>query len=281
MRPNTAEPVTRRRFLSAAAIGTAGVIGTVYGASSNELDVSHRTRPRSSGAVPSGLPPLRVALLTDMHSPHDYVEGKHLIAAVQHFDPHLIAIAGDAVDRRGAEHHVSFYAALEAPMGKFATLGNWEYQGRCDLTRLSREYDRAGVRMLINDQVRFDLAGAPVDLVGLDDWRAGTPDFSLLRRLPAAQPGGRTVVMSHCPVTYNSIREVADRPTTVLAGHTHGGQIAPFGLAILLPEGSGPYVKGWYADPHRDQAMYVSRGLGNSGLPFRIGSPPELVLITL
>jgi predicted MPP superfamily phosphohydrolase len=279
MGPNIADLYTRRRFLAAATVGTAGLIGAGYGAGSNELDVTHPTRP-VAGTHPEPGPALRIAVITDMHSPHDYVEGKHLIASVQRFKPHIVAIVGDAVDRHGQEGRVDYYAALDAPLGKFATLGNWEYQGRCDLGKLKRQYDRAGVRLLVNEPLRLDNGGAPVDLVGLDDWRAGLPDFSILSRVPAAGPEGRLVVMSHCPVTFNAIREIAPRPSTVLAGHTHGGQIAPFGLAILLPEGSGPYVRGWY-QAAAGHAMYVSRGLGNSGLPFRIGSRPELVLLTI
>ena len=68
-------------------------------------------------------------------------------------------------------------------------------------------------------------------------------------------------------------------PFTAFAGHTHGGQIAPFGVALVTPPGSGAYVKGWYGAG--GQRLYVSRGLGNSDIPFRIGSPPELALLTL
>jgi len=265
--------MSRRRFLGVTALGTVGAVGAIYGASSNELEVTTHVRPMAPGA-----PPLRLALLTDMHSPHDYVEGKRLISAVRRFKPDIIAIAGDAVDQRGYEHRVDFYGALEAPLGKFATLGNWEYQGLCDLKALKQHYDHVGVRLLVNDALRLNIGGADVDLVGLDDWRAGLPDYGLLQRLPAGP--ARTIVLSHCPVTFDAIVQTATRPALVLSGHTHGGQIAPFGLAILVPEGSGPYVKGWYAGPN-GHAMYVSRGLGNSGIPARIGSRPELVLITL
>jgi hypothetical protein len=127
-------------------------------------------------------------------------------------------------------------------------------------------------------------AGAlgPLDLVGLDDWRAGTPDYGLVATLPTAPADAvRTVVMCHCPVGFDTVSRVATRPVAVLAGHTHGGQIAPFGLALVLPDGSGRYVKGLYTSPGSHHAMYVSRGLGNSGPPFRIGSRPELALLEI
>jgi hypothetical protein len=67
-----------------------------------------------------------------------------------------------------------------------------------------------------------------------------------------------------------------DHPVDLLlAGHTHGGQVAPFGLALTLPSGSGRYVAGWYRDA--GPPMYVSRGIGTSLIPVRLGATPELV----
>ena len=56
--------------------------------------------------------------------------------------------------------------------------------------------------------------------------------------------------------------------------HTHGGQIAPFGWAPLRPPGSGRYVRGWYRDA--GIPMYVSRGIGTSIIPARLGNVPEV-----
>jgi predicted MPP superfamily phosphohydrolase len=269
--------LTRRRFLAGTSAGVVGVVaGAIYGTSSNELEVSRPTHPAGGGVAP-----LRIALLTDMHAPHDWVEGDRLIAAVRAFAPHVVTIVGDAVDERGEEHRVAFYDALEAPLGKFATLGNWEYQGLCDLARLGREYRAAGVRLLINETVTLEHEGSRLDLVGLDDLRAGFPRYDLVAQLPRGRDTDRSLVLSHCPASFEFIARAAPRPVTVLAGHTHGGQIAPFGIALITPEGSGRYVHGWYAAVEPGHTMYVSRGLGNSGMPFRIGARPELALLTL
>ncbi len=273
MRLDASRTFTRREFVAAAA-GVAGL--SVYGTSSNLLDVSSPVLARPGNRR------VRVALLTDMHGPHNYVDQDELVRAVSAFRPHLVCICGDAVDTRGDEPLVARYAALPALLGKFATLGNWEYQGECDLGRLRREYERAGVRLLINERLRLEAPDGPIDLVGLDDWRAGTPDYSQVAGIPAAAPDApRPIVMSHCPVGFDIVSTIAKRPTAVLSGHTHGGQIAPFGVALVLPEGSGRYVRGSYASADRRHALYVSRGMGNSGPPFRIGSRPELALLTI
>jgi predicted MPP superfamily phosphohydrolase len=54
--------------------------------------------------------------------------------------------------------------------------------------------------------------------------------------------------------------------------------VAPFGVATILPPGCGRYVAGWYRDAD-GPPLYVSRGIGTSGLPIRIGATPELVQI--
>ncbi|MCK5075659.1 MAG: hypothetical protein KAR38_04750 [Calditrichia bacterium] len=66
-------------------------------------------------------------------------------------------------------------------------------------------------------------------------------------------------------------------PQLMLSGHTHGGQITFFGLAPILPRGSGKYVSGWYEK--EKIKLYVSRGIGTSVIPFRFMSLPEIVCL--
>lgn len=270
----------RRRLLRRAAVGAAVALGGGAAiARGNRLDV-HAPPPSPGSGRASA--PLRVALLTDVHAPHDWFDFADLVAATRAFDPHLVLVVGDAINRRGDEALVRAYEALPARLGKFSTLGNWEYQGRCDFSRLRTEYDRAGVRLLVNEVATVDHDGEPIRLVGLDDFLHGRPAVDLTAAAPTAtgsDAAPRTLLLAHCPELFDHAARRSTAPFTALAGHTHGGQIAPFGRAILTPPGSGAYVKGWYERAgHR---LYVSRGLGNSDIPFRIGSPPELALLTL
>jgi predicted MPP superfamily phosphohydrolase len=66
----------------------------------------------------------------------------------------------------------------------------------------------------------------------------------------------------------------------MLSGHTHGGQVAPFGRPLYRPRGSGRYVSGWYRDADR-VPMYVSRGIGTSVVPIRLGAVPEIAVFDL
>ena len=65
----------------------------------------------------------------------------------------------------------------------------------------------------------------------------------------------------------------------MLSGHTHGGQITFLGIVPFKPQGSGRYLKGWYKDS--DPKMYISKGIGTSVLPIRLGARAEMVEMAL
>lgn len=267
--------MSRRRFLATAGSGLAAAAGGASIWSANRLEARRSAAPTARSASP-----LRVALATDMHAPHDWFETDELAEAMAAFDPDILLVSGDALNRHGDEALVRAYERLPARFGKYAALGNWEYQTGCDLAILAREYDRAGVRLLVNEEATVDVRGEPVRVVGLDDLLRGRPRIDALERPPS--PGdGRTLVMAHCPALFYDVSRVAAASTVVLAGHTHGGQIVPFGRVVMTPPGSAGFVKGWYEAPLGGHAMYVSKGLGNSSIPFRVGARPEIALLTL
>ena len=113
---------------------------------------------------------------------------------------------------------------------------------------------------------------------------AETPDVRMA--LASATPQPNHLLLAHCPAHREVFRSNAAAligggfdsrvlmPQLMLAGHTHGGQIAPFGWAPFRPPGSGRYLRGWYSDD--PIALYVSRGLGTSTIPARLGSVPEV-----
>jgi len=151
-------------------------------------------------------------------------------------------------------------------------LGNWEHWSGVDLVALSRAYQAADVRLLVNETATFTAGKNDVTVVGLDDLVGGLPNFELVRGFE-----GLRIVLAHCPASFDHIARLTEGPFFTFSGHTHGGQIAPLGVALWLPQGSGRYVRGWYrAGKHQ---LFVTRGLGNSIIPLRIGSRPELAIV--
>ncbi len=162
-----------------------------------------------------------------------------------------------------------FLSQLDAPIGVFSVDGNWEHWvGR---EKLRKAMAGSKINDLTNKRasIRDDL-----DVLGFDDEFVGQPDRSI-SQIDSASSTKFRIALIHSPAFFDTIHPVTD---LVLAGHTHGGQVfLPIVGALWLPKGSGQYVKGWYSK--ENSRMYVSRGIGTSIVPIRIGARPELAII--
>jgi len=278
--------MTRRRWLA----GAAGLAATGIGLDALVVEPRRVTTTQHRLGAGGG-PTLRIVQLSDLHLRRAGSHEERIAAAVTELRPGLVVITGDAIDRADAlgplDHFLSMLA-LQVPL--LAILGNWEHWGAVDLRALQRLYGRWNGELLRNRSVRLPVAGTELLVTGLDDLIGGAPDVQAA--LAGTRPCANHLLLAHCPLHRDRFRSaaqsrapmpgMADRtvdpallaPQLMLAGHTHGGQIAPFGVAAFRPQGSGRYVRGWYRDD--STALYVSRGIGTSVVPARLGAPPEV-----
>jgi predicted MPP superfamily phosphohydrolase len=264
------QPLTRRRFLGLTGLtvaGMAAVPGTGYLRASNALEVTHTTLE-----LPGAGPAFRILLVADVHAPQPGLDWDALVRAANAERPDLVLIAGDAINARGDEGLVAMYAPLEARVAKLAVPGNWENWARVRRKGLRREYESAGVIFLDNGTHSLDELG--VHAIGLDERTNGWPKWDLVAQAPVDRP---TLLLHHSPSAFATLPAPAGSSLLMVSGHTHGGQVAPFGRPWLLPPGTGPYVQGAFR--RGAHQLYVTRGIGNSHLPFRLGSRPELAVI--
>lgn len=220
-----------------------------------------------------GAGPLAFAHISDLHIAE--VGGVHeRIAGTLLRDPlDFMVLTGDSVNDTGALAALDAFLALLPDVPKYAVIGNWEHWGRVDRNRFSRVMERHGGRLLVNESVLHgDLL-----VTGLDDLLAGAPDVDVALR-DAPDAAGR-VLLAHCPLQRDLLSDCEPPFDLVLSGHTHGGQVAPFGWAPVLPKASGRYVAGWYRDAGAPP-LYVSRGVGTTLLPIRLGARPEVAFFT-
>ncbi len=263
--------MSRRRFLQIGGAALAATLagGSAYGWQSNTLKIE--TYSRSVWAFTK---PLRLGVMTDFHAPNYRFPVAQLIDEVKRAQCDLLLIVGDSIDRGGNEPLVKdLFSPMEGSLGKYAVLGNWEYERGVNRRLLRKAYRESGVQLLVNEDVKIKHEETELRIVGLDDWLEGEPNLELLEEeveLP-------TLVLSHCPALAVDIAPRMQRRALILSGHTHGGQIAPFGITPYVPPGSGPFVKGWY-EVGQSQ-LYVSPGLGNNHVPFRIGIRPTLAIL--
>jgi uncharacterized protein len=269
--------ISRRRFLAGVGAAGAAVAADAFGIEAHRVLLS-RHEVRVAG-LPHSLHGLRIAQVSDVHFPGNQLAAR---AALEHLDrerPDIVLLTGDMTESGQAMEEVtSFAAQAKAPLATVALLGNWEYRAGVENGPALNAYRKAGVELLVNSSKTIDVGGAPLTLVGLDDAVAGRPDLIGARR--DVVPGGTEIWLVHSPIwAENAPAGTAERPVMLLAGHTHGGQIRIPLLPPVKPVGAGRFLEGWYRDTFAP--LYVSRGVGTTGIPARFRCPAELPIFTL
>lgn len=223
--------------------------------------------------------PLRIVQLSDSHANWFNMPPMRLNRVVRQINalhPDLVVLTGDFSGshlvewpRMRLERALYPLAAIRAPLGVFAVLGNHDnpYWTR-------RVLARTPIRLLV--AAAADVG--PIILVGAESTSIPPDSFGNLRRAIAGAPLGKPVIaVSHEPDFFPSLPR---RAQLLIAGHTHGGQIM---LPIIGTRSYKPFIDAHLRGVFREhgQTLVVSSGLGTSVIPIRIGVPPEIAEITL
>jgi predicted MPP superfamily phosphohydrolase len=224
---------------------------------------------------------LTIAQITDLHvGPtigravvEDVVRRTNALAA------DIIAITGDLVDGSvsALREAVAPLATLRARYGVFFVTGNHEYFSGADAW--VNELGRLGIRVLANERVSIGDGDSSFDLGGIEDRSAHnygglSPTVALTRALEGRDPERELVLLAHQP---RSMLDAAPFGVGLqISGHTHGGQIWPFGFLVRLQQRFWPGLH-----RHGDAQIYVSRGTGYWGPPMRLAEPAEITHLTL
>ena len=237
--------------------------------------------------------PVKIALVTDLHSTRYGRRQEVLVRALRKYDPDLILLAGDIVDDQvplvGTREFLAGIGMLPSPRCFYVT-GNHE-QRTGNLDAIKKMFTSHGVTVLSGETRTVNIRGQLLEIGGVDDPTVFTPN-RFVRRIPrqwerqlAACRDGRagerySILLTHRPELTRYYRESGF--DLVVAGHAHGGQvrIPVLGRGLLAPhQGLFPrYAGGRYRLGR--VTMIVSRGLCLNRLP-RIFNPPELVMIHL
>jgi predicted MPP superfamily phosphohydrolase len=257
----------------AAGLGTLGVRSALTELRLQEVEIELER-------LPSALDGTTIVQLTDLHlGPtlgREWME--RIVARTNALEPDVVAITGDLVD--GSVEELALAAApvagLRARHGVYFVTGNHEYYSGVD--EWLAEIRRLGVRVLRNERVTIGDGADAFDLAGVDDYHAQGMAPGHGPDLPAALAGREAtrelVLLAHQP---KAVHEAARLGVGLqLSGHTHGGQIWPFGLLVRLQQ---PYVAGLAREGGTQ--LYVSRGTGYWGPPMRLGAPAEITRIVL
>jgi len=294
--------ISRRHFLrSFSGLGVAGVSTVAYGFSEPELLLRVTRYHLSPPQWPAEIN-LKIAVIADIHACDPWMSLERIESIVEHTNTlgaDIIVLLGDYV--AGHRHVTRFIperewarvlAALKAPLGVHAILGNHDYwedrtvQREGEGTIIARvALEAAGIPVYENDVQRLSKCGRAFWLAGLGDQLAYLPArrYRPVKRVGVDDLGATlnkvtddapVILLAHEP---NVALRVPSRVALQLSGHTHGGQVRLMGWSPASPAGRVLT----YGHVRMNSDIVISGGLGCSIVPFRLGVPPEIVLVTL
>jgi len=227
-----------------------------------------------------GFDMLTVVQLSDVHVGNTIGKAfvQECVERINLLKPDIVVITGDLVDRKieDAKEDLAPLKELRSTYGTYFVLGNHEYyHGAKDIADYMPDLD---IKALLNESVIIGEGKKAINLVGLNDLqsiRFGTMPIDTQKAFKKIDLSLPTLLLSHQP---KSIEVVAHLPyDLMLSGHTHGGQIFPFGFLVMLQQ---PFLSGLHAVSQTKQ-IFVSRGTGYWGPPVRVFAPSEISVLTL
>jgi predicted MPP superfamily phosphohydrolase len=283
-------PITRRKFLKGGLLAAAGLAVYAGEIERHYIDVTHRV------AAIQGLPPafdgVRIAQLSDIHI-DEFTEPlflEHAINVVNDLNTDFVFLTGDFVTDGIGPRSFAEGAAWQCAdilrklkcQQRYACIGNHDAAVGTKLVQAA--LDDNGTRVLVNACTPLERDGSRIWLSALDDaGGGGRPNLDLA--VPAGIRGiaqEPVILLCHQPDYADRVvaSHVSQAVALMLSGHSHGGQVRlPLIGPLVLPPGGQKYVEGWFR--FGNMQLYVNRGLGTIGLPFRFDCPPEISVFTL
>ncbi len=290
--PSNRRIVSLAGFILSSGIMASLLWGTFRGASaleSNHVELGFRE-------LPAGFDGIRIVQFSDAHL-GSFVSRKmveEMIEISNNFNPDILVFTGDLVNNFAREtgHWSRFFNKFRSGL-KFAVLGNHDYGDYSswesvekkteNLRKIEEAYKDFGFRLLRNEHEKVIFHGDTIYMVGIENWgHEGLPKYTDLSQAEKGIPDSSfRILLSHNPEFWEKRIMGDKRYALTLAGHTHGLQLGvkPAGIHLSLFSFISDKWGGLYTCDGR--FLYINRGTGTIGLPFRLDMPAEITLITL
>jgi predicted MPP superfamily phosphohydrolase len=198
-----------------------------------------------------------------------------VVSQVEAQKPDMVALLGDIVEGHGnsSDEFLPVLRRLSAPLGVWAVLGNHEFHRNRGAGSLLMQ--DAGFKMLRNSwaEIRPGLILAGVDSLSSHHGETPAAKDPIAQSL-SGRPAGATIFLSHTPEKTDKVAQAG--VGLMLCGHTHGGQVWPFGYLVRQRY---PMLGGLYRVGR--MSVIVCRGTGTWGPRMRLWYPNEILRITL
>ena len=279
---------TKKKFIVLAAIVAILILLIIWIAYGN-TDLEIYKYNVKSEDIPSEFDNFRIVQISDLHNAEFGENNEKLLLMLKQADADIIAITGDMIDSRNTDIDVAISFAQKAvniaPV--YYVNGNHESRVSGEYEKLKQGLTDAGVTILENSSADITIGDEAITLIGINDptFRMDivddTMEQNIAHQLVNVIPDNDNykVLLAHRPEYFDVYAGNVD---LVLSGHAHGGQFRiPF-IGGLVAPGQGFFPE-YYEGSHikENTEMIVSRGIGNSIIPFRINNKPEIIVAEL
>jgi uncharacterized protein len=219
---------------------------------------------------------IRIAQLSDTHFSQMLGEGfaGNIVNIVSSLNPDIIVHTGDFFDHSILNPKETFdlIKKLKAPLGKFAIIGNHEYINKIESSK--KQIENIGFKIIENGSIAIKdeiILASVTDITGKRFGFEIPGDIEILEALDNSK---FIVFLKHQP---KLPKKGENYFNLMLSGHTHAGQIFPFGFFVKI-------VFKYYSGTYRFEngsVLHVNRGTGTWGPPVRFGASAEITVIDL
>lgn len=280
---------SRRAFFRTALIGSGALALYAGELERHWLQVVHQDI--SIKGLSAAFDGVKIAQMSDIHM-DEFTEPFLLREAIERVNrerPDYVFLTGDYVTAdvlpkklivKAAGQCGRLLTGLECKQ-RYAVFGNHDV--RAGELEVGNAMSEANLVFLRNTHVPLDRNGGRVWLAGIDDPVNGSPDQGAAIPESIRHISNEPVIlMCHAPDYIDRLRAhpTGQAISLVLSGHTHGGQVRmPFAGPLFLPNWGRKYVEGLFKVG--SMQLYVNRGIGTVGVPFRFDCRPEITIFTL
>lgn len=238
--------------------------------------------------LPNDFNNFKIIQISDFHNTKNKRLKNKLVNEIKKQEPDIIVITGDLIDssKPNLNNAINFIKEINKVADIYFVSGNHEASYK-NYSELKNELIKNKVTILENETKILEINDSKINLIGIEDPVMNPnpydSDENVIKSSLEHQYYNKdnySILLSHRPEQFNTY--VNNNLNLVLTGHAHGGQIRiPFigGLVAPNQELFPKYTSGQFTE--ENTTMIISRGIGNSILPFRINNRPELVIVEL
>ncbi|MCJ8008479.1 metallophosphoesterase [Lederbergia wuyishanensis] len=240
-----------------------------------------------SERIPKAFDGVKIVQISDLHDATFGEKQSRLVENVKNLDPDFVFLTGDFIDsnRYDLQNSLNFVKQITPFTDVFYVTGNHEVAVN-KIDEITQALKELGVHVLMDESAEIEKAGESLLIAGVQDPLIKAiypPEEVVAEEIDHAidkQKDSFKLLLSHRPEVFDVYAE--KEIDIVFTGHAHGGQVRIPGVGGLIAPGQGWFPK-YTAGMHEQGTtkMVVSRGLGNSIIPYRILNRPEIVMVTL